>query len=579
VSRGTISQTLSITGTADAELSSNLVFQSTGIISGVNVRVGDVVQQGQLLASLESDDLQNTVAVAQSNLAAARLRLEDLVAGTDAPDLAAAEQAVASAQAGVTKAQNDYDDLLTGGSTADAAAAEQAVRAAEAQLATAVATRDQLSADASDADVAAAEAGVTSAQSGLTSAENAVANAANSLVTTGAALKSAETAYCDKSPSTVPAFCGARATPISSGDAALMDAALSGENALEASSVISANSAYLAAVNGKGSADAALASAQDALMSAEARLDALNDGADDADIAAAEAAVASAQAGLTTARERLLQLQAGGTDTQQANAASALISAQASLDASEARREQAYSGPELNAIEQAREAVRAAQLQVEAAEIRLRNASIEAPFAGTVASVNIKVGEFFGGAASLAEGAGGAIVLLTPDSLTLSMSVGETDYRTLKVGQGGVAIFDGLPGSVYPFTISEIGLSPTITQGVVTYPVEASIIVLPDSPRPAPGMNARGQITTDSKPDVLVIPSRAIRIQGTDQVVDRKTGSGTEAVVVTTGATDGQNVEVVTGLDENDIIVVVTLTSGQETGGAAAEPTLPGGIR
>jgi hypothetical protein len=113
----------------------------------------------------------------------------------------------------------------------------------------------------------------------------------------------------------------------------------------------------------------------------------------------------------------------------------------------------------------------------------------------------------------------------------------------------------------------------------VTYPVEASIIVLPDSPRPAPGMNARGQITTDSKPDVLVIPSRAIRIQGTDQVVDRKTGSGTEAVVVTTGATDGQNVEVVTGLDENDIIVVVTLTSGQETGGAAAEPTLPGGIR
>ena len=61
VTRSTISQTLTITGTADAQLNSNLTFQSSGKVTEVNVKVGDAVTQGQVLASLESDDLSNAV--------------------------------------------------------------------------------------------------------------------------------------------------------------------------------------------------------------------------------------------------------------------------------------------------------------------------------------------------------------------------------------------------------------------------------------------------------------------------------------------------------------------------------------
>jgi hypothetical protein len=195
--------------------------------------------------------------------------------------------------------------------------------------------------------------------------------------------------------------------------------------------------------------------------------------------------------------------------------------------------------------------------------------------------VNIKPGEFFGGGAiASAEGGGGAIVLLTPDRITLTMSVGETDYRAVKVGQAGGALFDGIPGAVYPFTIQSIGLAPTVTQGVVSYEVTADIIVLGENPRPAPGMNARGQIITDSKPDILVLPQRAIRVRGTEQVVDVKTDSGTEERVITTGVNDGTNVEIVSGLEEGDIVTVVTLRSaGTEAEEAEAEPTLPGGVR
>ena len=68
-------------------------------------------------------------------------------------------------------------------------------------------------------------------------------------------------------------------------------------------------------------------------------------------------------------------------------------------------------------------------------------------------------------------------------------------------------------------------------------------------------MNARGQIITTRSPMSLLIPPRAIRTSGTEQVVDRQERDGTvEQVVVTTGVSDGNNVEIVTGLDEGDIV-------------------------
>ena len=579
IARGTINQNLTITGTADAQLNSDLVFQTSGKVDAVNVKVGDVVQQGQVLASLESDDLANSVESAQASLRTAQLKLDDLLAGSTVAEYATAQQSVASADAQYTKAQNDYDTLISGGTASDLATAEQGVAAALAQLATARANRQLLDSGPTEADITAADAGVASAVSAQTASQNSASSAANTVTSAEASLKGAEANYC--AADSAPSFCASPAAPISSGDASSMNSALSGANASLAALVIAGNSTYLNAVNSKNSADAALQSAQDAVRSAQAKRAALNDGPKAEDVAAADAAVTSADSSLTSANEKLALVRSGGTDADCSTLAAAVISAEAAREAALAKRDEVLRGAEPNDIAQAQSAVDSSALQVVAARIRLENAQIIAPFAGTVGAVNIKPGEFFGGGISAAgEGGGGAIVLLTPDRITLTMSVGETDYRAVKVGQAGGALFDGIPGAVYPFTISEIGLAPTVTQGVVTYEVTASIIILGENPSPAPGMNARGQIITESKRDVLVIPQRAIRIRGTEQVVDVKRESGTEEVVITTGASDGENVEVLTGLEEGDIVTVVTLRSaGAEEDEVEAEPTLPGGVR
>ena len=579
IKKGTINQTLLISGVADAQLNSNLVFRSSGKVAFVNVKPGDRVRQGDVLASLESDDLANAVQTARANQQAAQLKLDKLLAGPTAAELAAADQALAQAQATFTKAQNDYNDLLAGGSPADRAAAEQAVRAAEAQLATAQSNKDKLANTPSDADIAAAQAAVASAQSALTAAQSTAANAANALASAETGLQIAENAYC--ASDSTPAFCTTHAVPVSAADITL----LSGASSQQATGVISANTQYLNAVNTKNSADASVSSAEQSLAAAQAKLDLVNRGPTAAELAAADAAVTSAQAALTAAQDKLNTLTQGGTPSQRETLAAALDSAGAALAAAQAKRDDTYRGATANDIAQARQAVESARLQVEAAQIRLRDAQITAPFDGVVAAVNIKPGEFSSGGAGAAAAAGttgsaAPIVLLTPDALTLKINVGETDFASIKPDLRGVVFFDGLPGKPYPFKIISVGLNPATTNGVVTYEVRASLTVLPDNPRPAPGMNARGQIVTSTKNDVLILPSRAIRRRGNDQIVDvRRANGAVEEQVVTTGVSDGENVEAVSGLSEGDTVVVAKLSGATTGANSAAKTPLPGGVR
>jgi HlyD family secretion protein len=93
-------------------------------------------------------------------------------------------------------------------------------------------------------------------------------------------------------------------------------------------------------------------------------------------------------------------------------------------------------------------------------------------------------------------------------------------------------------------------------------------------------MNANGQLTTSSKADIVVVPPRALRRRGSEQIVDvRRDGTVVEQVV-TTGVSDNSNVEVVTGLAEGDVVVLPAVAgAGPGGGGPTPVPTIPGGIR
>jgi len=635
VDRGNVTKTVSTTGTVAAQSTTALSFQQSGRVTKVNVTLGQAVKQGDVLAELDAAPLQNALASAQANLNGAQIKLNQLLQAPDAATLAAADQAVVQAQTAYNKAVNDLKDLTTPPTAADLAAAQQAVTQAQSQLIQAQANRAKLSTPVSDADLQTLQAAVTQAQTSLTSAQNGLDNAENTLTSATAALQAVETAYC---PDADVEFCAVRAAPLSAHDEQVLLSVTAGgtpERAAQASSVLASNTSYQAAANAKINAEANVTVAQQNLAAAEAKLNAALAGPTADDIATADAAVASAQQALDAANAKLAALQAGPTATKLANAQDAIASAQAALDAAKAKRDQTYAGATDADIAAQRNQVQIAQLQVEAAELNLQKAQLIAPFDGTVAALNIQVGDVVGASGGASTGGSSSassapIVLNTPDNVRIDLTISESDLPNVKPGQSGFATFDAIPGRPFPIVIDSIGTNPTVTQGVVTYAARARILsgrpagagdgaagnapgvganaaatplpaASPDAaatpaagqrPRgfgagaaagtatvadakPAPGMNAKVTIVVDQRQNVLRVPSSAIQRDQQGSYVEVKQADGsTQRVAVQPGLSDGTNTEITSGLEEGQVVVVPerTASSTQTAGQFGAFP-------
>ena len=106
VSRGSLQATVSASGTIAAHAQVTVLFQNSGQIKTVNVKAGDPVRAGQVMASLDTTDVEVAVALAQAGLDMAQARLATAKKEPLPSEIKAAEAALASAQAGLRAAQS-----------------------------------------------------------------------------------------------------------------------------------------------------------------------------------------------------------------------------------------------------------------------------------------------------------------------------------------------------------------------------------------------------------------------------------------------------------------------------------------
>jgi HlyD family secretion protein len=76
---GDLAATVGATGTVRAKQSAALVWTTTGTVGSVNVDVGDRVSRGDILASLDKQSLNQSVILAEADLASAQKALDDLM--------------------------------------------------------------------------------------------------------------------------------------------------------------------------------------------------------------------------------------------------------------------------------------------------------------------------------------------------------------------------------------------------------------------------------------------------------------------------------------------------------------------
>jgi HlyD family secretion protein len=328
VTRQTITSFANASGTVAASKQVKLSPVAAARLEKLNVKQGDAVQAGQELARLDATTLEIRRDTATSQLAAAQSRLQALLAGPTAADVAAQQQAVSSAQSTLTRAQNDLQNLLNGITAEDVAAAQANLDRARAALDTAQQNYDKL----------------VRGEDLTLRPEFATLNQARSNY------QQALTAFTNR---TVPNTA---------------DVATAQQQVQSAQAGLDAARAKLIALTNPNASD--VSTAQSQVRSAQAGYDAAQArhlaliNPPPGDVAAAQAQLDSARSQLDAARARYAAVFIGGTHADRVAAQAAVDAAQASLDSALARRQAALGATPSNASDLAAADAAVAQAQV-----------------------------------------------------------------------------------------------------------------------------------------------------------------------------------------------------------------------
>lgn len=97
---------INASGEVEAFRTVNLSPKNSGIVAELLVEQGDTVEANQVVARMDIDDLNAQLRQNQANLAEAEAQLEDLLQGTERPQLAQAEANVEAIKAQLTEAES-----------------------------------------------------------------------------------------------------------------------------------------------------------------------------------------------------------------------------------------------------------------------------------------------------------------------------------------------------------------------------------------------------------------------------------------------------------------------------------------
>ncbi|GAB4546971.1 MAG: efflux RND transporter periplasmic adaptor subunit [Anaerolineales bacterium] len=186
LARGNLVATVGATGSVRAQQSATLLWQTAGVVEAVNVKIGDEVKKDAVLASLDKSTLNQSIILAEADLASAQKALEDV---KDSDTARAQALRTLDAAEGDYQKAFDYRKGLNGKITiteaywsfgqlktrkfkgyADAETikdADEKLALAEAKLNDARRAYERLKDGVDPADVAAAEARVAAAQATL----------------------------------------------------------------------------------------------------------------------------------------------------------------------------------------------------------------------------------------------------------------------------------------------------------------------------------------------------------------------------------------------------------------------------
>lgn len=243
-----------------------------------------------------------------------------------------------------------------------------------------------------------------------------------------------------------------------------------------------------------------------------------------------------------------------------------LQNAQASLSALQ-------QGATSQQIQQDQAQVQIDQIAVNTAQTNLNGATITAPVAGMVEEVNVSVGQQVsaGSSASGSNGTGSSgtgasssssssstnIVLTTPGLFQVSGSVSDAQVNEIAVGQPAQVLPAGSQEAVTG-KVTSVAAVATVTSGVATFPVTVTLSGTNKSLRS--GMSASVSVIVNQVVQVLTVPTSSVHTTGSGSTLEVLVDGKPQTRAVTTGASDANRTQILSGINNGDQVVIATIT-------------------
>lgn len=271
-----------------------------------------------------------------------------------------------------------------------------------------------------------------------------------------------------------------------------------------------------------------------------------------AKLPATEAEVQTALAQVQQAQESLNALLADPDPAAMAAAEAQVVQAQAQLD-------KLNTGPSAEQLRIAEARIDQTKLALQRVQQNLKNATLVAPFEGTVTTVSYRVGDVVRPELP-------GITLADLSRLEIRVSVAEIEISQIQIGQQAEVVLDALSDRTIIGHVTSIAPGAHSEQGVVNYPVTISLA--DNDADVKPGMTGNVSIIVGRRENVLFVPNRAIRQSRGQRLVIVSSQDQFNERQIQTGLSNDSVTEVIGDLEEGDRVVLnpTTVQSGLSGG-------------
>lgn len=211
------------------------------------------------------------------------------------------------------------------------------------------------------------------------------------------------------------------------------------------------------------------------------------------------------------------------------------------------------------ALEQAREEKSAAQDALEiirdgvsSSNAKSSSTLVRSTISGLILDVPVKVGNSVIQANTLNDGTTVATIANMND-LIFKGNVDETEVGTLKEGMPLIITIGALQDLSFEATLEYIAPKATENNGTNQFEIKAAVTPQNEQ-KIRSGYSANAEIILEQATNVLAIPESALEFEGDSTFVYVKQNGNFVKQAVTTGLSDGINIQILQGLKEGDVV-------------------------